>query len=84
VKRRRLGYASGVDEPRTASPRAHDDKTGSGGPQVTSELRRDTVVVMVVGKLIEPARRPLVRSMTDLLLNVASLRRSLGTSPPPG
>jgi hypothetical protein len=52
-------------------------------PQETSELRRDTAVVMVVGELTEPARRPLVRSMTDLLLNVPSLRRSPGTSPPP-
>jgi hypothetical protein len=51
---------------------------------VTSELRSDTVVVMVVGKLTEPARRPLVRSMTDLVLTVSSLRRSPGTSPPPG
>jgi hypothetical protein len=73
-----------VDKPWTASPPAHDDETDSGGPQVTSELRRATAVVMVVKELTEPARRPLVRSMTDLLLNVSSLRRSPGTSPPPG
>jgi hypothetical protein len=60
VKRRRLGYPKGVDKPWTASPRAHDDKTGSGEPQVTSELRMDTAVVMLVGELTEPARRPLV------------------------
>ena len=64
-------------------PRAHDDKTGSGEPQVTSDLRRDTAVVMAAGELTEPARGPPVRSMTDLLLNVPSLRRSPGTSPPP-
>jgi transposase InsO family protein len=45
VKRRRLGYPRGADGPWTASPRAHDDKTGSGEPQETSELRRDTAVV---------------------------------------
>jgi hypothetical protein len=49
---------------------------------VTSELRRDTAVVMMVGELTEPARRPLVRSMTDLLLNVPSLRRSPSTATP--
>jgi hypothetical protein len=37
-----------VDKPWTASPPADDDKSGSGQPQVTSELRRDTAVVMVV------------------------------------
>jgi hypothetical protein len=46
-----------VDEPWTTSSRVHDDKTGSGESQVTSELRRDTAVVMVVGELTEPARR---------------------------
>jgi hypothetical protein len=38
-----------VGKPWTASPPAHDDKTGSGEPQVTSELRGDTAVVMVMG-----------------------------------
>jgi hypothetical protein len=38
-----------VDKPWTASPPALDDKTGSREPQVTSELRGDTAVVMVVG-----------------------------------
>jgi stage II sporulation protein AA (anti-sigma F factor antagonist) len=42
---------------------------------VTSELRKDTAVVTVVGELTEPARRPLVRALTDLLLSVPNLHR---------
>jgi broad specificity phosphatase PhoE len=57
VKRRRLGYPRGVDKPWTGTPRAHEDKTGSGEPQVTSGLRRDTAVVMVVGELTEHVGR---------------------------
>ena len=57
MKRRRPGYPRGVDEPWTTTSHAHDDKTGSGEPQVTSELRSDTAVVRVVGELTDPARR---------------------------
>ena len=49
MKRRPPGYPRGVDEPWTTTSHAHDDKTGSGEPQVTSELRSDTAVVRVVG-----------------------------------
>jgi anti-anti-sigma factor len=63
-----------VDEPTTAP--AHEQVTrGPGEPRVTSELRKDTALVTVVGELTEPARRPLVRTLTDLLLGVPSLRR---------
>jgi anti-anti-sigma factor len=63
-----------VDEPTTA-PAQDQDKPGPGEPRVTSELRKDTAVVTVTGELTEPARRPLVRTLTDLLLSVASLHR---------
>jgi len=63
-----------VDEQTTAPTSGHEAPT-SGEPQVTSELRRDTARVTVVGELTEPARRPLVRTLTDLLLSVPNLHR---------
>lgn len=68
------GYPWGVDEPTTA-PAHPEDKPVPGEPRVTSELRKDTAVVTVAGELTEPARRPLVRTLTDLLLSVPSLHR---------
>jgi stage II sporulation protein AA (anti-sigma F factor antagonist) len=63
-----------VDE-QTTAPTPDQDAPPPGEPRVTSELRRDTAVVTVVGELTEPARRPLVRTLTDLLLSVPNLRR---------
>jgi anti-anti-sigma factor len=74
VKPGALGYPRGVDEPTTA-PTSADDKAAPGEPRVTSELHQDTAVVTVAGELAEPARRPLVRTLTDLLLSVPSLHR---------
>lgn len=45
-------------------------------PRVVSELSGDTVVVTVEGELTEAARRPLVRILTDLLLEEPGLRRA--------
>jgi anti-anti-sigma factor len=64
-----------VDESTTAPPYDPGDKPAPGEPQVTSELRKDTAVLTVAGELTEPARRPLVRILTDLLLSVPSLHR---------
>ena len=74
MKRRRPGYPQDVDE-QTTAPTPDHDAPAPGEPRVTSELRKDTAVVTVVGELTEPARRPLVRTMTDLLLSVPNLRR---------
>ena len=63
-----------MDE-QTTAPTPGRDSPAPGEPQVTSELRKDTAVVTVVGELTEPARRPLVRTLTDLLLSVPNLRR---------
>jgi anti-anti-sigma factor len=68
------GYRRSVDEPTTA-PTSPDDRPAPGEPRVTSELRKDTAVLTVTGELTEPARRPLVRILTDLLLSVPSLHR---------
>ena len=40
------------------------------------ELDGDVATITVRGELTEAARRPLVRTMTDLLLQVPSLRRT--------
>lgn len=42
---------------------------------MASELRGDVAVVTVAGELTEGARRPLVRVLTDLLLQVSTLHR---------
>jgi len=63
-----------VDE-QTTAPTPDQAEPAPGEPRVSSELRKDTAVVTVVGELTEAARRPLVRMMTDLLLSVPHLRR---------
>ncbi|MGY1616244.1 STAS domain-containing protein [Geodermatophilus sp. SYSU D00691] len=65
-----------MDEHPTAPTRDPDEKPAPGEPEVTSELRGDTAVVTVVGELTEAARRPLVRTFTDLLLSHAPLQRA--------
>ena len=45
-------------------------------PEVTSVLEGDTARITVVGELTDAARRPLVRTLTDLLLSVPSLHRA--------
>ena len=74
MNRRRPGYFRNVDE-QTTAPTHDQDSPAPGEPQVTSELRQDTAVVTVVGELTESARRPIVRTMTDLLLGVPHLHR---------
>ncbi|WP_448627877.1 STAS domain-containing protein [Geodermatophilus sp. URMC 64] len=64
-----------MDEPTTAPKHAPDEHPAPGEPQVTSVLEGDTAVVTVVGELTEVARRPLVRTVTDLLLSHAPLHR---------
>jgi anti-anti-sigma factor len=69
------GYPRGVDEPTTAPTHRPDEQPAPDEPQVTSVLEDDTAVVTVVGELTEAARRPLVRTLTDLLLSHAPLQR---------
>jgi anti-anti-sigma factor len=54
------------DEPEHPAP---------GEPEVTSELVGDTAVVTGTGEFTDAARRPLVRTLTDLLLSHAVLHR---------
>ncbi|MFW3169628.1 STAS domain-containing protein [Geodermatophilus sp. CPCC 206100] len=46
-----------------------------GEPEVDTTLDGDVATVTVRGELTESARRPLVRTMTDLLLAGSALRR---------
>ena len=75
MKNARRGYPRGVDEPTTATTPPQDGSSAPGEPEVTSRLTGDTAAVTVVGELAESARRPLVRTLTDLLLGVPTLRR---------
>lgn len=43
--------------------------------EVTSDQQGDSAEIRVVGDLTDEARRPLVRAMTDLMLNGTKLRR---------
>lgn len=47
----------------------------AGEPAVRQELSGDVASLTLTGELTEAARRPLVRAMTGLLLEVPSLRR---------
>jgi anti-anti-sigma factor len=58
-----------VDQSRNAGAAEPDE------PEVAAELSGDVATITVRGELTESARRPLVRTMTDLLLEVPSLRR---------
>ena len=51
------------------------DASARDEPRVASELHGDVAVVTVAGELTEGARRPLVRILTDLLLQVSTLHR---------
>jgi anti-anti-sigma factor len=52
------------------------ESTGPAEPEVDSTLEDGTARITVRGELTEAARRPLVRSMTDLLLGHQPLQRA--------
>ncbi len=49
-------------------------RIGDAEPEVTTDLDGDVATLTVGGELTEGARRPLVRTMTDLLLGRPTLR----------
>ena len=63
----------------TSAPRAQGEpeqqRHGDAEPEVTTDLEGDVPTLTVGGELTEGARRPLVRTMTDLLLGRPDLRR---------
>jgi len=63
---------SSEQQPGTHEPTARDDR---GAPTVEAELDGGTARIAVTGELTDAARRPLVREVTDLLLQQSSLHR---------
>lgn len=63
----------------TSAPRAQggpeEPRPTDVEPEVTTTLDGDVATLTVVGELTEGARRPLVRTMTDLLLGRPDLRQ---------
>jgi stage II sporulation protein AA (anti-sigma F factor antagonist) len=61
-------------EDATGSPAVTPNGQDPATPEVTSVLTGEVATLTVTGELTEAARRPLVRTMTDLLLSGAPLR----------
>ena len=79
-----MGQSGDVDESTSATGRPADSGQAGGGragsasappPEVGCVLDGETASVTVTGELTEAARRPLVRTVTDLLLSQPTLRR---------
>ncbi len=69
----RAGQSTDVDE--TTQPAHEPPRPAARAPEVTTTLDGDVATLTVTGELTEEARRPLVRTMTDLLLGGIALRR---------
>jgi anti-anti-sigma factor len=70
----RAGQSTTVDE--STAPRAQEEpRHGDGEPQVDTSLADGVATITVAGEVTEAARRPLVRAMTDLLLEGSTLRQ---------
>jgi stage II sporulation protein AA (anti-sigma F factor antagonist) len=73
----RPGQEKAVDD--TSTPRGQGEpeqqRHGDVEPEVTTVLEADVPTLTVAGEFTEGARRPLVRTMTDLLLSRPDLRR---------
>ena len=75
MNRPRRGQNPLMVEPQSAQP--DEDRPPSDAHAVTVTCTRDgrTARVEVVGELTDAARRPLVRELTDLMLDKAPLKR---------
>jgi anti-anti-sigma factor len=77
VSGRSAGQETAVDD--TSAPRAHGEperqRHGDVEPEVGTHLEGDVATLTVGGELTEGARRPLVRTMTDLMLGRPDLRQ---------
>jgi anti-anti-sigma factor len=62
-----------MDESTNAADPAADGTDGIE-PEVRTDLAGDVATVVLDGELTEAARRPLVRTMTDLLLGTPTLK----------
>ena len=64
-----------MEETTSATPQASPDRPVADEPTVTHAVEGETVRLGITGELTETARRPLVRTVTDVLLAEHSLRR---------
>ena len=64
-----------MSSPRRGNDRAVEETTPAAEPEVAHVLDGDTARVTLTGELTEAARRPLVRVLTDLLLEHQALAR---------
>lgn len=71
------GQETAVDETSDPRPQGEPEQQRHGDvePEVTTDLEADVPTLTVGGEFTEGARRPLVRTMTDLLLSRPDLRR---------
>ncbi len=53
-----------------------EEELPHGAAEVTSVLEGDTARITVSGELTDAARRPMVRTLTDLMLSVPTLHRA--------
>jgi stage II sporulation protein AA (anti-sigma F factor antagonist) len=74
VNREAPGQGWVVEEPTNAGD-AREAAASAVEPEVSHVLEDDTARITVAGELTDAARRPLVRTLTELLLNEHSLRR---------
>jgi len=71
----RPGNRTAVEETTNPAGRSEDEAVPHAAPEVTHVLEGDTARLTVTGELTGDARRPLVRVMTDLLLEQHTLAR---------
>lgn len=64
-----------MEETNSAAQSPSDQAGRAGEPEVTSVLDGDVARLTLRGELTGDSRRPLVRELTDLLLQVPSLHR---------
>ena len=71
------GQETAVDETSDPRPQGEPEQQRHGDvePEVTTDLEAGVPTLTVGGEFTEGARRPLVRTMTDLLLSRPDLRR---------
>jgi anti-anti-sigma factor len=68
-----VGQGGGMEDS-TGTPEVTSNGQDPATPEVRSVLEGNVATLTVTGELTEAARRPLVRTMTDLLLAESALR----------
>lgn len=69
------GQTARVEETRSVAPSPSEEARPAGEPEVAWALEGDVARLTLSGELTGASRRPLMRVLTDLLLQVPSLHR---------